>query len=57
MNHEELIHEYEALHYQLFGQAVNASGMTEDQLAVAVKMMYSMYPAAPSNFSNETSYN
>lgn len=57
MNHEELIHEYEALHYQMFGQSVNGSGMTEDQLAVAVKMMYSMYPAAPSNFSNETSYN
>jgi len=56
MNHEELIHEYEALHYQLFGQAVNASGMTIEQLEKGVHSMYAQFPAAPS-FGSESTYN
>ena len=50
MNHEELIHEYEALHYQLWGQAVNASGMTYDQLLQEVHCMYAQFPAVPTNY-------
>lgn len=47
MNLEELIQEYEALHYQLWGQAVNASGMTYEDLLKGVHAMYAQFPAVP----------
>jgi len=50
MNHEELIHEYEALCYQLFGRTGNATGLTYDQLLQEVHCMYAQFPAVPTNY-------
>jgi hypothetical protein len=53
MNHEELLHEYEVLRYQLFGQAGNGSGLTYDQLQQEVHAMYGQFPAVP-NLTKES---
>ena len=47
MTHEELIDEYEALHYQLYGQSVDASGESYERLLVTVRSMYAQFPAVP----------
>ena len=53
MDHEELIQEYEALHYQLWGRAGYTNNMTSKELQEAIHCMYAQFPAAPTNLTKE----
>jgi len=43
MTLEELIDEYETMHYQAWGQSIDASGMSYEQLLLAVRSMYAFF--------------